>query len=356
MIACTILTRPSGQALFVILLLTPVLGLGPAPHRSLRNWLLGISSALVVLLAAASWNYAHYRFLGLDRMGGIALFCSTAEYLNPNTIEDKQLREALKPFYENNEAHMHDGRWIYSSAHGPFQTLSHLYPPEPLDKILKHLAFKAIVNNPVRFLRDRCALTLKLLRDYTEIPLWYIIPETSYYVYQGLALYHDIIGSDNQEWKLLRYGPKEAQAYFAHLKFIPTGRPSGHLPYVPRSEVDTIYHYDHVLSWWSPLSFLINHMRWLSIVAIVSSCILLVRAETRYATTLLLLVILLQAAISSMAAWQDSRFAVPILPLYYMLALSGIQSAGSSFLDYFQLKDKRSADFYEKAPSGTDKV
>ena len=86
------------------------------------------------------------------------------------------------------------------------------------------------------------------------------------------------------------------------------------------------YAYQNVLFWWFPLRPLFKAMPWLSAVALLSGAFLLCRARHKEPWAFLALVIFFHAAISAAAGFQDSRFVVPLLPIYWLLVIGGISS------------------------------
>jgi hypothetical protein len=288
-----------------------------------------MAMAMVILTAYSFWNMSYHGFFGLDQMRNTALFCATARYLNPAEIQEPRVAKAFTPIYAQYRDSLNDGGWVYTAAQGPYRTLQAMYPSNnQLDAVLGDLAWQAIRTQPGRFLYDRISMMRTFFMDFAAVPLYFVIPETSHFVYQGLDRYKTIMASsDARARSLIHYGPAEADAYFARFTYVPTGRPKGQLSMLPKSDAAPIYHYDKVLWWWKPLMPLIQGQRWLPLTALISAFFLFYNTRTRYATGILCLAIGLHIAVSSIAAWQDSRFVVPILPLYWILAIGGLEAA-----------------------------
>jgi 4-amino-4-deoxy-L-arabinose transferase-like glycosyltransferase len=333
----TILTRPTGRALIVILMLLPFLDAPKERHWKAIQY--GAGTVTLLLLLFSFWNYAHFGFFGLDRMKNIALFSTTARYLDPHKIKDPKVRDILLPVYAHHTAEeFQDGSWVYGSPDGPLRTLSRFYPDsQQQDALCSTLAWQGIRQQPIQFIVDRMKIIRDFFMRYAETPLYYLIPEGSYFVYQGLRIYGEIVDrSTPRAWALLHYGPEEATAYLTQMRLFPTGRPSGQLPFVPRSPGDTVYHFDRVLIWWRPLALLIRYLRFLPLFALAAASALRTRSKTRYPVLVLVLALGLHVAVSSMAAWQDWRFVVPVLPLYFILAVAGLQALTARFFQSLQ--------------------
>jgi hypothetical protein len=260
-------------------------------------------------------------------MKGLALFSTTARYLDAQDLKDPAVRAILTPIYRGHPEEIQKGNWVAESPDGPLQALANHYAPIEMHRIIESLGWTAVRRHPIRFLIDRCAIAWDFFWIYPEIPLYYRIPEASFYVYQGLENYRRMAEGRPEAWRLLRHGPDVADTYFKTCRLVPTGRPSGHLPVVPRSEGDRVFHYWKVLAWWRPLSWIISFMGWLFPAALASSIFLFGDRRLRSVLMVGWGLIVLHAAATTIAAWQDSRFVYPVLPLYYIFLIAGIEKA-----------------------------
>ena len=324
-----ILTRPVGRSLLGLLGVEPFLNARGA--QAWRTAALRLGSAGALLLLFACWNRAQAGFFGLDRMKNVALFTTAAHYLDADRIADPNVRALLTPIYARHAADMPDGSWVYAAADGPVKTLEQAYAPNALNDVFGRLAWQAIRAHPWRFMADRLVIVFRFFWEAAEIPRYYLLPEASYFSYEGLRLYGslaDRVGT--RAWSLLHYGPAESAAYFATLHFVPTGRRSGQLPFLPRSANDHAYAYDRVLKTWPPFGGLWICLRALPWVALLAAVLLYRNPKKRGVVTILLLTMGCHVAASTLAAWQDWRFVLPVLPLYWILVIAGIQVKSTS--------------------------
>jgi hypothetical protein len=324
-----ILVRPSGLGLFPLLL--AAWWLTPPKKKAWKSFLAVVFGMAFVLIPVALYNSRHHGFFGLDVMGGTALFCTTAGYLDIEKVQDARVREALAPFYKHHPDKMLKGDWVYSSPGSPFLTLHGMYPQAERNRICLSLGLQAIRQHPVRFLIDRLKLLGTFFLRDGEVPLFYRIPEVvNHFVYLGLDHFAQIGAKIPDAWLLLKNTPQNGAEYFKKLHFMKPERPERSVPAIPQSEVSLAYHYDRVSQLWTPIHRIFDFMRLLPALAILCGFYLIRQKETRKPALLIFAALFGQVLINTLAAWHDSRFAAPVLPLLFILLAGGVQKGWST--------------------------
>ncbi len=337
--ACAALVRPVGRSLIAAGMLGLIV-LSRARRGAGQRWLFAALGAASVLLAVSEFNWKTHGFFGIDQMSGPALFCSTARYLDLAQISDEKVRAILKICHDRHSGKMADGEWLYGSKDGPIQQLRGIYPEMSLYRLLNQLAWTAIQAHPFLFIADRFSLMVKFFWAYSAIPDIYLNREFTFFIYRGLLLFEKATAKTPSASTLTRYGPRETAAYFARIRPLLTHQVENPVGYLQSIDSQDVYRFSDVLLWWWPMQKGFWIVRWLPFLALFSGCGLCFLAETRTPAIFLLLVIGAHSFVSSLASFQDPRFADPIMPLYSILAVGGIQRLSLWTLSRLQNRGK----------------
>lgn len=261
----------------------------------------------LVVVAMSLLNVPLRGFFGLARLGGAALFGTTAQYLDPSRISDGRVRDALSPIYamEGSRERLRSPGWVRHDPAGPVETLRRLVPDAAhLDRLVGQLARQAILDRPFAFIGNQTRDIFEALFLGTRRPPGRLSKEHS--VADGLMFLEDTVIRYPVITRWLAFQPARGKDYFQRLS------------------TRTAYPYEpgpFPLSVLWPYAWLVGA---LPTLALLSTLVILREPNLRWSVAVLWTVILLNTAMNTLGGGGGQiRYQIPLEPLFVVLTVAG---------------------------------
>jgi hypothetical protein len=313
----SLLVRPVGWAVMVAV-------------AALAEWRKSIIVFLAVSgLVLGSWslsNKVHHGFFGIDQFSGLSLFGSSAAFLDPKKVEDPLVQTTLIPLYASYPREkFNDVEWVRYGADGPAKKLAQVYVnPNDLNRVLFQLSFKAISTHPLAFLQAQAKWFFDFFLNRSAVPAIELNSEYTFFLHRGLLLYEEACLSNPDRLTRIRHAPVLSRVRLQdlqHIMRLPQDQVALELEALDKADV---YRYSSVLRLWQPLMPVIAGLRWLPLLACVASLLTWVGRIHRREIGVLWTFIVLHIVLTNLGGDADSRHAVPLEPLYWILTMGGL--------------------------------
>ncbi len=297
----SLFVRPVGQALAAPL----ILFLAKDWRRNKIGASVFAAVFVTLMVAWCGTNYFRKGFFGMSRLGGIAVFGTSAHLLDVDRVKDERVRSLLKPVYEKMPSSgRQDPNWVRFDKAGPVGALRNGgFTDEELDRTCKKLTMLAISHHPLVFLKDQASEFVRFVWQRSGAPKYIISKEFS--VIGGLTLYEKATEKDPRYARLLNFQEVNSATYFSRLQ--------EHRLYP--------YEIQDPWFWWlAPVKF-IEFMVLVTGFGLGIFC--LFRAPKKKEVLFLMLVSAFHIVLTNLGGDSTGRHAIPVEPLCLLLSVYG---------------------------------
>jgi len=163
-------------------------------RRQRRVWSSFLCWTLTVMALSSLWcatNFYARGFWGFTTLGGLEIFCKSADLLDLGLIKDPAFAAALRPYYEPRDPRLSDSAWVMYGQDGPIAKLRQeglIRPSE--NAMLWRLAGTAVRAHPLRLVYDQTRRTFVFFRSMYALPAPSGTMSAVFPTISSLELYH----------------------------------------------------------------------------------------------------------------------------------------------------------------------
>ncbi len=229
-----------------------------------------------------------------------SFFATTFQFVEKQNIDDRQIRDILQPILSKEPSLLADSDWALYNPEGPIKRLQILSRSPPnLAFTLVGIALRAIATHPCRYVTHQARQFWRFIWTSSRRPPYLFSKELT--LARGLEIYGNITADLPIARQLVSFKPENGSSYFAKMESIAL------YPFSLGKE--------NLLFW--PWVILVG---FIPTVALAGSVALVATEKLRKSTLIVLFLIFAHIGFTNLFSFPDSRYAIPLEPLYVILA------------------------------------